>query len=209
MSHTKDFDMKRNEILDCAEQLFTIRGYEATNVNAILKEVGIAKGTFYYYFTSKEEVMDAVIMRIIDTELEYAKTVLSNENLTPIEKLISSLFRKPESDEQKVIIERLYEPNNALMKQRALQRTLEVLCPIYAEMIIEGNKRHDFSSANPLAEIQFLVAGMQTVYDLSSISNSKIEVSMETVLNVFFQVIRIDESKNSKEQIKQLLFQNM
>ena len=208
MSHTKDFDTKRNAILDCAEQLFTIRGYEVTTVNAILKEVGIAKGTFYYYFESKEEVMDAVIMRIIDTELEHAKEVLNNEKLTPIEKLIISLFKKSESDEKKVIIESLNEPNNALMKQRALQRTLEVLCPIYAEMIIEGNRRQDFSSASPLEDIQFLVAGMQTIYDLSSISDAKIEVNMEVVLNTIFQVLRIDESKNSKEQVK-LLFQNM
>lgn len=209
MLHTKDFDIKRNAILDCAEQLFTIRGYEVTTVNAILKEVGIAKGTFYYYFESKEEVMDAVIMRIIDTELEHAKQVLNNEKLAPIEKLITSLFRKSESDEKKVIIESLNEPNNALMKQRALQRTLEVLCPIYAEMIVEGNRKQDFSSANPLEDIQFLVAGMQTIYDLSSISEAKIEVNMEVVLNTFFQVLRIDESKNSKEQVKLLLFQNM
>ena len=100
------------------------------------------------------------------------------------------------------------EPNNALMKQRALQRTLEVLCPIYAEMIIEGNRRQDFSSASPLEDIQFLVAGMQTIYDLSSISDAKIDVNMEVVLNTIFQVLRIDESKNSKEQVKRL-FQNM
>lgn len=209
MSHTKDFDMKRNEILNCAEQLFTTKGYEVTTVNAILKEVGIAKGTFYYYFESKEEVMDAVIMRVIDTELEHAKQVLNNGKLTPIEKLITSLFRKPESEEKKVIIEQLYEANNALMKQRALQRTLEVLCPIYAEMIVEGNRKQDFSSANPLEDIQFLVAGMQTLYDLSSISQAKIEVNMEVVLNTFFQVLRIDESKNSKEQVKLFLLQNM
>ena len=209
MSHTKDFDIKRNAILDCAEQLFTIKGYESTTVNAILKEVGIAKGTFYYYFISKEEVMDAVIMRIINTELDYAKEVLSNEKLTPIEKLIASFFRKSQTDEKKVIIESLYDPNNALMKQRALQRTLEVLCPIYAEMIIEGNRKQDFSSANPLEDIQFLVAGMQTIYDLSSISDGKIEVNMEVVLDAFFQVLKIDESKNSKEQLKLLLFQNM
>ena len=209
MSHTKDFDIKRNEILDCAEQLFTIRGYEVTTVNAILKEVGIAKGTFYYYFQSKEEVMDAVIMRIIDTESEHAKEVLNNEKLTPIEKLITSLFRKSETDEKKVIIESLNEPDNALMKQRALQRTLEILCPIYAEMIVEGNERHDFSSANPLEDIQFLVAGMQTIYDLSSVLKSKIEVNAEVVLNSFFQVLRIDEAKYSREQVKVFLFQNM
>lgn len=197
--------MKKNAILDCAEQLFIRRGYEETTVNTILKEVKIAKGTFYYYFASKEEVMDAVIMRIIDSEVAYAKEVLNDKNMTPIEKLIHSLFRKPESDEKKVIIEKLYEANNALMKQRALQRTLELLCPIYAEMIIEGNKINDFSSSNPLSEIQFFVAGIQTIYDLSSISTSKIEVNIETCVHFLFQSININESINSKEQVRQLI----
>jgi AcrR family transcriptional regulator len=46
--------------------LFFTKGYAKTTVNDVLQEIGIAKGTFYYYFKSKEEVMDAVVMRFID-----------------------------------------------------------------------------------------------------------------------------------------------
>lgn len=209
MSHTEDFEIKRNEILDCAEQLFMMRGYDLTTVNAILKKIGIAKGTFYYYFESKEEVMDAVIMRIIWNELDYAKQILRNEEMTPIEKLVASLFRKPNSNAKKIMIERLYQANNALMKQRALQRTLELVCPIYAEIVNEGNAKKDFSSSNPLLDIQFLIAGMQTLFDLSSVENSEIEVDLEAVLSAMFQILKIDETKISKEEVKIMIVQNM
>ncbi|MEI5994304.1 TetR/AcrR family transcriptional regulator [Candidatus Enterococcus mansonii] len=209
MSRTKDFDEKRNEILDYAEKLFILRGYELTTVNAILKEVGIGKGTFYYYFESKEEAMDAVIMRIIDDELVYAKEIISRKDLAPIEKLIISLFSKPKSEGKKVMIEQLYKANNALMKQRAMQRTLELVCPIYAEMIIEGNNSKDFFSINPLADIQFLVAGIQTLYDLSGLSEAKIEVNLDAILNTLFRVIQIDENRISKVDVRQMMIKNM
>jgi AcrR family transcriptional regulator len=57
----KEPEERRNEILDTAETLFFTKGYGKTTVNDILQAIGIAKGTFYYYFKSKEEVMDAVL----------------------------------------------------------------------------------------------------------------------------------------------------
>ena len=55
--------------MDKAESLFEVKGYNKTTVNDILREVNIAKGTFYYYFKSKEEVLDAVIDRYLEIAL--------------------------------------------------------------------------------------------------------------------------------------------
>ena len=64
MRIVKEAEERRNEILDAAERLFSGKGYNHTTINHILDEVQIAKGTFYYYFKSKEEVMDAIIDRV-------------------------------------------------------------------------------------------------------------------------------------------------
>jgi len=53
----------------------------------ILNEIGIAKGTFYYYFKSKEEVMDAIIMRIISADIAAAKEIADNPDLPAIQKM--------------------------------------------------------------------------------------------------------------------------
>ncbi|MHC5226827.1 TetR/AcrR family transcriptional regulator [Enterococcus sp. LJL99] len=205
MSNTKDFDVKRNEILDCAAKLFMTKGYESTSVNTILKEIGIAKGTFYYYFDSKEEVMDGVVMRFVDEELKYAQSILADDSITPIEKLIKALFKQNQSDNEINMVKQMYEANNALMKQRALQRTLEIICPIYAEIISQGNEQQIFSSKTPLADIQFLLAGVQTLYDLSHLENAHIKVNQMAILETFFQVLGINETKISKNQISKLM----
>ena len=62
MKTVKEGEVRRREILEAARELFVKKGYEQTSVNDILKIVDIAKGTFYYYFASKEEVLEAIIL---------------------------------------------------------------------------------------------------------------------------------------------------
>jgi AcrR family transcriptional regulator len=78
MRIVKEHEERKSEILDAAEQLFAARGYEAATVNDILGAVKIAKGTFYYYFKSKEEVLDTFIERSIGEGLQKAEEITAS-----------------------------------------------------------------------------------------------------------------------------------
>lgn len=54
---------RKNQILDHAQKLFIERGYSATSVEDSLKRSGIAKGTLYHHFSSKEDNMRQLIAR--------------------------------------------------------------------------------------------------------------------------------------------------
>ncbi len=60
----------RDQILDAATRLIHVRGFHNTSVDAILRESGVGKGNFYYYFKSKDEVgfaaLDRALARIRD-----------------------------------------------------------------------------------------------------------------------------------------------
>lgn len=60
MSEPKDTDDRRNQFIDAAEELFKENGVVDTTVAAIVKEVNVAKGLFYYYFKSKDDVIEAI-----------------------------------------------------------------------------------------------------------------------------------------------------
>lgn len=51
----------RHEILNTALELFSVQGYEATSVSQIADAVGIRKASLYSHFTSKQEILDALI----------------------------------------------------------------------------------------------------------------------------------------------------
>lgn len=69
MRVTKAPEERRAELVAAARALFDRDGVEKTRVKDIVKRVGVAQGAFYYYFRSKEEIVDAVVMQVT-AELE-------------------------------------------------------------------------------------------------------------------------------------------
>ena len=56
---------RKARIVALAEKRFVQNGYEQTTVDEIVKEIGLAKGTYYYHFDSKEDLMIAVSEKLI------------------------------------------------------------------------------------------------------------------------------------------------
>jgi len=55
----------RDQILDAAARLIHLQGYHCTTLDDVLRESGVGKGNFYYYFKSKEELGYAIIDRLV------------------------------------------------------------------------------------------------------------------------------------------------
>ena len=79
MRVVKDAKERKNEILDVAERLFCTKGFDNTSTNDILKEIGIARGTLYYHFKSKEEILDAMIERLSNEITSKATSIELDE----------------------------------------------------------------------------------------------------------------------------------
>ncbi|MGF9965983.1 TetR/AcrR family transcriptional regulator [Bacillus rhizoplanae] len=167
MRIVKEYEERRNEILDTAERLFVSKGYMKTTVNDILREIGIAKGTFYHYFKSKEEVMDAIILRIVNTDVAAAKKIASNPNIPVIDKLFQILMAQmPKAGENKEkMIEQFHQPNNAEMHQKSLVQAIVHLTPVLTEVIEQGIKEGVFVTMYPRETIEFLIASAQVIFD--------------------------------------------
>lgn len=162
----KEPEERKNEILDTAELLFTTKGYTKSTVNDILNAIGIAKGTFYYYFRSKEEVMEAIIARIVDAGVAKAKEVISNPDLTVHEKLLSILMaQKPENENKSRMAEQLHQIENAQMHQKSITETVLKLTPVLAEVLEQGIKEGLFNTTYPKESVEFLLTSSLFLFD--------------------------------------------
>jgi AcrR family transcriptional regulator len=83
---TKD-DIVRTEILKAAERVFQKWGSNKTTMEDIAKEAGKGKSTLYYYYQSKEEIFDAVVIGEFEKILTRAKEI-AEETETAKERLI-------------------------------------------------------------------------------------------------------------------------
>lgn len=60
--------MKKDEIIKIALELFLKKGYEKTTITDIMKKTNLSKGGMYHYFSSKEDILDAVIKKAAQEE---------------------------------------------------------------------------------------------------------------------------------------------
>ena len=166
MRISKKPEERRNEILDVAEMLFSTKGYSKTTVNDIVQMIGIAKGTFYYYFQSKEEVMDAIVMRFIDIGVEAAKVIASDPNLNAPEKIFQIIMaQNPDENRKEQMIEQLRQVNNAEMHQKSLVETILQLTPVLADVIEQGIAEGSFKTPYPKETVEFLLVSSQFLFD--------------------------------------------
>lgn len=167
MRIVKEYEERRKEILETAELLFLTKGYTKTTVNDILKEIGIAKGTFYHYFKSKEEVMDEIIMRIIKEDVTKAKRIVSNPDIHVLDKLFKILMEQsPKSgDVKEKMIEQFHQPNNAEMHQKSLVQSIIHLSPVLTEVLEQGIEEGIFYTPYPQETIELLLSSAQVIFD--------------------------------------------
>lgn len=139
MRIVKEAEERKNEILDVAERLFSVKGFDDTSTGDILAEVGIARGTLYYHFKSKEEILDAVIERMMGRMLARAKGLMKQKEL-PVWQRLTLMIRAMQisGDWGDALMEQIHKPQNALMHQKVQERLLAGMNPLLTELIKEG-----------------------------------------------------------------------
>lgn len=203
----KEPQERRNEILDVAEMLFTTKGYAKTTIIDILNEIGIAKGTFYYYFKSKEEVMDAIIMRIVSTDVAAAKKIVSDPSIPTIDKLFQILIaqRPKNGDSKEQMIEQFHQKGNAEMHQKSLVQAIHHLTPVLAEVIRQGIQENIFATDYPEETIEFLIASSAFLFDEDLFTWKPDEMLRKMKAFIFIMETTLGAKKGSFDNILQLL----
>lgn len=140
----KKGEKRKRELLEIAYGMFLSAGYENTSVEEIIEAAGIAKGTYYYYFASKEQMLEEVIGMMIEAEAERARQVLSSETDVP-QKIVGIILSLRPSPEEMPIEDALNRPENLLMHNKIRRRLMETVVPLLSEAVKEGVARGIFS----------------------------------------------------------------
>ena len=157
---------RKNEILNAADMLFAKKGFDGTSTNDILETVGIARGTLYHHFKSKEEILNALIERYSEQLLCAARAAAADTSLPLLERIIrviTSMNMSGHSSEE--MMEQLHRPQNALMHQKIHKMMINGLTPILADIIREGIEQGKFDTPYPYECMEMVVTYANTVFD--------------------------------------------
>ena len=150
----KEHDERRSEILDKAQELFYTKGFKQTSVRDIIDGVGIAKGTFYHYFSSKIQLLDELIERLLGQSIEMVEPIVEDENLDAMEKfhLVFSTIENWKLENKaffKGVLQIFYNDDNILLRHKLKAASITATAPPLAKIIRQGVEEGIFDTCYP------------------------------------------------------------
>lgn len=181
---------KSDIILNSAEELMCkMSNPESLTVDMIAKNAGIGKGSIYYYFKSKEEIIDAVIERCYSNAIVdyFSITDRSLCTLEKIKMLFRSILKKEFKDSSKNILIYLHVQDDLVLHHKMMMTAMKTVTPILTELLKEGQSDGSIQTAAPRESAEMIV-GMLTFLLDNSVFPSDSE-SMYRKLKLYAQVL--------------------
>ena len=89
MEDNRELNDKQLQLIEVAEHLFSVRGFDGTSVRDIAEEAGINTAMISYYFGSKEKLMEAIFeLRSANIRMKV-ENLLKDNSITPLDKMFS------------------------------------------------------------------------------------------------------------------------
>lgn len=168
---------RKEEIIQCACQLFLTQGYDKTTMKDVMDNLQIAKGTIYHYFRSKEELLEAVIETIAEHDYEKLRGSLAKSQGNSLEKLMILATAQQTESHDEILLAELHKPGNAGMHIRLLAKMISRQAILYGKVIEQGCREGIFTTDHPLECAEFILSAISFITDTGVYSWSEEELS--------------------------------
>ncbi|MBN9333237.1 TetR/AcrR family transcriptional regulator [Devosia sp.] len=146
-------------ILVSAAKLFRDKGIGSVSIDEIVQAAGIAKGTFYLYFRTKDDLLQSLAEAVVD-RMGVAVEAAADRPGNALDRFAGAVgaMKLVDGDEQ-YLTDALNRPENSALHERVNMALVRRLGPLLAKVIEDGREEKTFEVEDPLATIQFLLAG--------------------------------------------------
>lgn len=162
-------DMKKYDlILDALQQLLEEKKIQNISVSEIAQKAGIGKGSIYYYFPSKDAILDALIERNYESPIKTAKKLATQTEISPFTRM-AMLFQACRNSSIAFLKKNDNSTYNAsaqdlaFLHQKYLNHVISELKPALTEIIKQGIESGEIHFDHPaaLAEIVLIVISVK------------------------------------------------
>lgn len=171
---SKTPEARRDELLDIALDLCTTVGYEAMSIDQVTRAASVAKGTFYYHFGSKQDMLIALVQRFVDdlfTDLERTQDALTGTGAERFHQLLThaTQWKTERVDDAMAFVPLLYKPENLELRHRLFDewgaRTRHLFLPLVTLGAQDGSFTVDDAEAMTDLALTLWVDGGARLYD--------------------------------------------
>ena len=160
---------KREQILDAMQELMGSSNAQAISVSDIAQKAGIGKGSIYYYFSSKNDIIDAVIERSYSRVLDAGKELAASSHMDAFKKMEliyhACLDSSTELRRQEAIGTFNEQQESAFIHQKFARIIITRLKPILTDIIRQGMEEGTIHCEYPEETAQIVLTVLTITLD--------------------------------------------
>lgn len=153
----------KEKIIKTSIELFDEKGFKETSIQEIVETIGVTKGTFYYYYNSKVELLKDICISYIEELLKQQKQILENPNTDCITKLHEIVYMlitniKSQRRSARIFFREMRHLNDQHLKEIKAKRNQ--FRKNYQKLIEIGMEKQQFKNHLPPDMLTFAILGI-------------------------------------------------
>lgn len=156
---SKQPEERRREIIGAARKYFCEKGFEDTQMADVSKELNVAQGLIYHYFSSKTELLYAVIEQISEENATSAMSLINNCGGTAFECFKLLVLHKMEDHQNYQELETGLRDNPSLL-EFARNKMMDSSLSVVEDLIHRGNEDGSCDCSHPKESAVFIIGGL-------------------------------------------------
>jgi AcrR family transcriptional regulator len=184
-------EARRAELVSAAATVFAERGVGNTTVSDIVKAAGVAQGTFYLYFDSKDDAVLAVAERFGDAMVEGVERAVAAPDSQAVEKLLA--LRDVFGDSAVIadaseLIEIMHRPGNRAIHDRLAEHLTPRLVAIVERIVEQGVDEGVFAVPDIHAAAWFVLGGLRSA-ELAGVPLAQMPAALTTAIELALRAL--------------------
>jgi AcrR family transcriptional regulator len=162
----KDPETRRGELVAAARKIFAEKGVVNAAVSDIVRAAGAAQGTFYLYFGTKTDIVNAVVDQMADEMVQAIERSVAEPDAGAVARLLvfrDALLAIASDPTGWELAEIYHRPENRAVHDRMAERLLPRLAPLVEGIVMQGIAEGVFTVENPCIAAWFILGGLHAL----------------------------------------------
>lgn len=180
---------KRELIYDALAELMCTVPFKEISVESIAQKAGVGKGSVYYYFDSKDEILSHVIERSYRRAIrEYLDNIRFEQSaIGRIKQLFKSVLKKDFGDSRQNLIVTLHLNDDLILHNKLKAIAVQELSPILTVLLEQGMEEGSIKMDYPKESAEIIVTVLSVFLDHTVASQEK--TALKKKLKIFASVL--------------------
>ncbi len=168
MNKLQNSSNRKKEFLKTSLELFAEKGYDKTTIQDIIDQMGVSRGTFYHYFSSKEDIIITIAREYVNGAIYLIKRIAGKRDLNAVGKinnLMESVNQyKAQQEEHRLTVKGIFSKEKNIKLERKIESAFKGDALKYLKEIIDqGIEEGSFDTINSRELTEFMLTAINTM----------------------------------------------